>query len=163
VGVSLTAEELEARRRQQVFVGIFSNPCARASSERDEYLFDMDQALLLVETHKYYTGQLWLFEKMGMYQMVVQHFLERISTHKANGNVLAAADCRQEVVRKCLNHGDKDPNIWVQVLTHFANSYTGWDREEESIKEVLQHVEEDGLLPPMRVVKVVVIDSGPAP
>ncbi len=63
----LLPAELEARRRREVFEGILMNPIAQ---------YDYDQALLLVETHNYHSGQLWLFEKLGMYPMVVQHFLE---------------------------------------------------------------------------------------
>ena len=42
----------------------------------------------------------------------------------------------------------------LQVLTHFAQNYSGLDKEEESIKDVLVHIDSEGLLPPMRVIKV---------
>ena len=42
----------------------------------------------------------------------------------------------------------------LQVLTHFAQNCSGLDKEEESIKDVLVHIDSEGLLPPMRVIKV---------
>jgi hypothetical protein len=63
----LSAAALDSKRDDEVLRGILDNPAAN---------YDLDHALVLVEMHNYKAGQLYLFEKLEMYPMVVQHWLE---------------------------------------------------------------------------------------
>ncbi len=47
----------------------------------------------------------------------------------------------------CFRH--KDPNLWVQALSYFASK----DNCQKQIVEVLQHVEDYHLMPPLMVVQ----------
>ena len=58
---------MEQKRDREVLEDILENPNAN---------YDIDHALVLVEMHRYRPGQLFLFEKLHMYPMVVQHYLE---------------------------------------------------------------------------------------
>ena len=73
---------------------------------------------------------------------------------KAEGRIADAKAARRTVVKKCKALGDKDPTIWIQVLTSFAKEYSGSPDDEESIKDVLKHVDEESLLPPLLVIQV---------
>ncbi len=44
--------------------------------------------------------------------------------------------------------------LCAQVLTSFAKEYTGSPDDEDSIKDVLRHIDEESLLPPLLVIQV---------
>lgn len=141
-----TAAALEHKRDREVLEDILENPSAN---------YDLDHALVLVEMYRYRPGQLFLFEKLHMYPMVVQHYLELAGVYKAEGRTADAKNARRTVVKKCKALGDKDPTIWIQVLTSFAKEYTGSIDDEDSIKDVLRHIDEESLLPPLLVIQIV--------
>lgn len=68
--------------------------------------YDVNHALVLVQGAEFKPGQLYLYERLQMYHMVIQHHLD--------------AGDMDAVVKTCRRHGTKDPNLWIQVLSVMA-------------------------------------------
>lgn len=141
-------DETNAQREERIMDGILAN-------EHADY--DMDHALVLVQMHGFKAGQLFLYEQLEMYHMVIQHYMEEATGHAEAGRIDEARDARRTIISKCVEFGEQDPNLWVLVLTYLADSYTNSnDRDEdEAIQEVLEHIESAALLPPLLVVQLV--------
>ena len=71
--------------------------------------YDGDHALVLVQQYHFEPGMMYLYEKKKMYHMLVQR-------HMDSGN-------HQAILMTCRKYGQRDPNLWVQVLTYLTNSY----------------------------------------
>lgn len=117
--------------------------------------YDEDHALVLVQMHGFREGQLCLYERLKMFPMVVQHYMEVADSAAADGNARKAADARRTILSKCREYEVNDPNLWVQVLSFFVNSYRGTPDEKACISEVLATIDEEKLLPPLLVISVV--------
>jgi hypothetical protein len=70
--------------------------------------------------------------------MVIQHHIE--------------AHDSQSIIKNCKKFGNsgRGPNLWVQVLTHFATQ----DDCEDEIQQVLQYINRSNILPPLLVVQI---------
>ena len=99
--------------------------------------YDADQALIMCQVHKHRPATLYLLERLRMYKELVQYHMD----HNEHKNVITA----------CKKFGDRDPSIWVQVLTYFANKSEDCRNE---ISEVLKVIDQQNLLPPLRVVEI---------
>ena len=71
--------------------------------------YDADHALVLVQQYHFEPGMMYLYEKRKMYHMLVQR-------HMDSGN-------HHAILATCRKYGQRDPNLWVQVLTYLAESY----------------------------------------
>jgi hypothetical protein len=101
-----------------------------------------------VQAHHFKEGQLFLYDKKGMWDMVVQHY-------KDTGNTRGMID-------ECTRRGDREPGLWLQVL-HFFTELGGEGQEQKMLSEeqqgqlaeVLAQIESAKLLPPLTVLKIV--------
>jgi hypothetical protein len=101
------------------------------------------------QAHHFKEGQLFLYDKKGMWDMVVQHY-------KDTGNTRGMID-------ECTRRGDREPGLWLQVLHFFADMGQGESQEQEmlgeeqqgQLEEVLSQIEAAKLLPPLTVLKIV--------
>jgi vacuolar protein sorting-associated protein 11 len=71
--------------------------------------YDADHALVLVQQYHFEPGMMYLYEKRKMYHMLVQRYMDS-GNHRA-------------ILATCRKYGQRDPNLWVQVLTYLAASY----------------------------------------
>jgi hypothetical protein len=71
--------------------------------------YDGDHALVLVQQYHFEPGMMYLYEKKKMYHMLVQR-------HMDSGN-------HQAILMACRKYGQRDTNLWVQVLTYLTSSY----------------------------------------
>jgi hypothetical protein len=103
--------------------------------QRKNATYDLDHALILAQMHDFKDGILFLYEKAGLFQQILLYHMEHCDY--------------TSVMTTCKRHGHKDPNLWVQALSFFSS------RKEckEHIAEVLQHVEEGELMPPLMVIQ----------
>eukprot|EP01114_Cavostelium_apophysatum_P016791 TRINITY_DN4846_c1_g1_i1.p1 TRINITY_DN4846_c1_g1~~TRINITY_DN4846_c1_g1_i1.p1 ORF type:complete len:953 (+),score=293.87 TRINITY_DN4846_c1_g1_i1:58-2916(+) len=102
-----------------------------------ESKYDDDHALVLCKIHDFKEGLLYIYEKLALYNEIVEYYMEN------NEN--------ENVIRACKKYSDRDPNLWVEVLTYFANKQEDCHKE---IKEVLVYIDRDNLLPPLQVVQI---------
>ncbi|CAI8032330.1 Vacuolar protein sorting-associated protein 11 homolog [Geodia barretti] len=124
IGACRTPEERTAKEKR-----------ALELMQRKNATFDLDHALVLAQIHDFKSGILFLYEKAGLFQQILQYHMEH--------------NDYQSVMATCKRHGRKDPNLWVQALSFFSSR-----REcKGQIPEVLQHIDEDQLMPPLMVIQ----------
>jgi hypothetical protein len=100
--------------------------------------YDTEHVLVLVQSMNYKEGVLKMYERLGLHYDIVQYYMEQHDY--------------ENVIASCNKYGDLDPNLWVQVLSYFANAE---DQEfEDEIANILQKIEKDNLLPPLLVVQI---------
>ena len=58
--------------------------------------------------------------------------------------------CGQNQHASLCVHSRQDPNLWVQALSYFASC----EKCKDYIAEVLHHIEENHLMPPLMVVQM---------
>ena len=79
-----------------------------------------------------------LYERKGLHGQILKIHIE-------HNNVEAALDtCRQ--------FGPQDPNLWIQALQLIGN-IEGKKVREEHIEEILQTIDEQGLMSPLMVIR----------
>jgi len=99
--------------------------------------FDIDHALVLVQIRNFQAGMLCLYDKLRLYQEIVMFYMENSDY--------------ENVIRSCETYGDRDPNLWVQVLSYFSAKEEDCQKE---LSEVLSNIEKNNLLPPLQVVQI---------
>lgn len=81
VGRPETAAEKKSRE-DHALNAILDNPAAD---------YDADHALVLVQSHGFKQGQLYLYERLRMYHMVVQHYMDEATNAARAGRKADAA------------------------------------------------------------------------
>lgn len=99
--------------------------------------YDVDHALVLCQTHDFKVGVLYLYEKMQLYHEIMQYYME----NNEYGQIVESAK----------KFGKKDNYLWVEALSYFAGVEEDCQAE---IREVLKNIDEENLLPPLRVVQI---------
>jgi len=99
--------------------------------------FDLDHALVLTKMYDFKEGVLYLYEKVKLFKEIVQYHMD----NNEYANVLAC----------CKKYGDKDPNLWVHVLSYFAQKDDDCQKE---IVEILNTIDKKNLLPPLQVIQI---------
>nr|XP_043898783.1 vacuolar protein sorting-associated protein 11 homolog [Solea senegalensis] len=101
-----------------------------------------DKALVLCQMHNFKEGVLYLYEKGKLYQQIMHYHMQNEEYGK--------------VVEACKRYGDQEGCLWEQALGYFA-------RKEEDCKayisEVLHHIDQNNLMPPLLVVQTLAHNS----
>eukprot|EP01027_Heterolobosea_sp_BB2_P011996 GEZU01017408.1.p1 GENE.GEZU01017408.1~~GEZU01017408.1.p1 ORF type:complete len:1030 (+),score=311.54 GEZU01017408.1:190-3090(+) len=103
--------------------------------------YDPQHALVLVQSHNFREGILYLYEKLGLHHDIIQYYMDQKDY--------------KNIIESCKKYGDKESgdkqNMWVQVLSYFAE--IGLEAEQQ-IVEVLNYIDRDNLLPPLMVIQI---------
>nr|CAG4716293.1 unnamed protein product [Naegleria fowleri] len=99
--------------------------------------YDKEHVLVLVQSQNFKEGVLKMYDSLGLHYYIIQYYMEQRNY--------------KNVITACNQYGDKDPNLWVQVLTYFA---TLEDDVEQEIATVLEKIEKEEILPPLLVVQI---------
>jgi len=91
----------------------------------------------LCKMHDFRDGLLYLYQRLALYHEILQYHME----NNEYANVIQAAK----------KYGDKDNNLWLQVLSYFASKDENCQKE---ITEVLGYIDRDNLLPPLLVIQI---------
>lgn len=117
--------------------------------------YDLSQALLLMHSFQFESGELFLLEKMHSSDLILQKYIE-------SGN-------EKGIMRVLRREGRKDPELYLQVLTYFVElSMNSHGVSEEDVREdsddddekwdliceVLSLIEKERILTPMQVVPI---------
>jgi hypothetical protein len=106
--------------------------------ENPDSNYDTEHVLVLVQSMNFKEGVLKMYERLRLHYDIVQYYMEQRDY--------------TNVINACNKYGDLDPNLWVQVLSYFANAE---DKDfEDEITSILQKIEKDNLLPPLLVVQI---------
>eukprot|EP01083_Nonionella_stella_P075667 205784_1 len=99
--------------------------------------YDANHALVLAKMYHFEPGVIFLYEKLRLYHEIVQHHMER-------GD-------KTQILRSCNKYRGSDESLWLQALTYFVRL----DEDcSDEIREILQNIERENLLPPLMVVQI---------
>ncbi len=100
--------------------------------------YDINLALIVCQLHNFKAGLLFLYEKKGMHERILQY-------HVDNNDHL-------NIMETCKRFGQTEPNLWIQALHYFSK------REEfnskDYIMQILANIEKFHLLSPLMVIKI---------
>ena len=99
--------------------------------------YDVDHALFLCQVNNFVPGQLFLYEKNGLYHDIL--FCHMGTNAYAN------------VIEACEKFGDKEPSLWIHALEFFACATVD---VRIYIADILTNIEQKELLPPLIVVQI---------
>ncbi|XP_074656340.1 vacuolar protein sorting-associated protein 11 homolog [Tubulanus polymorphus] len=104
--------------------------------------YDVNQALVLCQMNDFKDGILFMYEKAKLYSQILRYHMEHSEYI--------------DIISKCKKFGMTDPSLWVQALSYFAKRE---DNCRTQIMEVLTHIDEQNLLPPLLVVQTLANNS----
>ncbi|RHY25934.1 hypothetical protein DYB32_008003 [Aphanomyces invadans] len=102
--------------------------------------YDEDHALILMQMHG--TGKRYLYQKLHMYHMLVQHHMEE------GDNVAVLEQVKQ--------HGESNPNLWLLALKYFSEK-KGNDPTYTHLQTLLSWMDSSSKslqIPPLQVVAI---------
>ncbi|KAF5383483.1 hypothetical protein D9757_006137 [Collybiopsis confluens] len=109
--------------------------------------YDTTHALILCSSRGYTKGLVLLWEKLGMYEDVLRFWIERDQEGSTPG---ASA----EVVRHLKVYGADHPRLYTLVLRFLTSSPELLSRHIGDVKQVIQHIDKEGILPPLGIIQV---------
>lgn len=99
--------------------------------------YDTEHVLVLVQSYGFREGILKMYEKLSLHYDIVQYYME-VKDH-------------ENLIQSCIKYGSNDPNMWIQVLSYFANENEPYEKE---ILQILSKIEKDDILPPLLVIQI---------
>lgn len=99
--------------------------------------YDTEHILVLVQTYGFREGILKMYERLNLYNDIIQYFMEQNDYYN--------------IIQTCLKNGSDDRNMWIQVLSFFANGDLPFESE---IQTLLNRIEKDDILPPLMVIQI---------
>lgn len=118
----------EAEKKKEKALELLKNPEAH---------YVVDHAMILAKMYDFKPGLLYLYDRCKLYKEILQYYMD-------NNEYIS-------ILSQCKKHGDKDPSLWVQALSYFAEK-DGDCRKE--ITEILNTISHRNLLPPLQVVQI---------
>ena len=100
---------------------ILSNPHAN---------YDEEEALILVQTYNCFEGQLFLYKKLKMYNLLLEYYVYHNDS--------------QNAISLCKQVEETDSNLWIQLLTILSQAET---INIELIQEILDYIEKNQVVP----------------
>lgn len=111
------------------------------------YPYTIEHAFILCTTEECTPGLLFLYERLGMVDAIVQHWVAE-SEHDASGAsaaLLAAVD----------TFGRTHPEVYISVLQFLVSKAEVLVHHRQDFLRLLDHVDQQGLLSPIEVVQLV--------
>ena len=109
--------------------------------------YDTIHALILCSSHGYTEGLVLLWERMGMYEDVLRFWMDKDKEGKSPG---ASA----QVVSHLKRYGRDHPHLYPLVLRFLTSTSELLVRHQEDVKDTVQHIDEEGILPPLGVIQI---------
>jgi vacuolar protein sorting-associated protein 11 len=113
----------------------------------DAIPYDTTHALILCSSHGYTEGLVLLWEKMGMHEDVLRFWMDK---DKEGTNPGASA----QVVSHLKRYGSNRPHLYPLVLRFLTSTSELLARHQEDVKDVVQHIDEEKILPPLGVIQI---------
>ncbi|KAK0463502.1 uncharacterized protein EV420DRAFT_1518537 [Desarmillaria tabescens] len=113
----------------------------------DTIPYDPTHALILCSSRGYTEGLVLLWERMGMYEDVLRFWMDR----EKEGTVSGAST---EVVKHLKQYGSGNPQLYPLVLRFLTSTPELLSRHQEDVKDVLEHINQEGIMPPLGVIQV---------
>ncbi len=113
----------------------------------DTIPYDRTHALILCSTRGYTEGLVLLWERMGLYEDVLRFWMDR----EKEGTAPSAS---AEVVKHLKQYGPGNPQLYPLVLRFLTSTPELLTRHQEDVKDVLEHINQEGIMPPLGVIQV---------
>lgn len=98
--------------------------------------YDVPQAMVLCKLNNFHEGLLYLYQKSGHYQLILNHYIKLKDS--------------QMMIKCCQDHGSSQPSLWIYALWFFAEN-PGTDSQ---IILILNEIERNKLLSPLMVISI---------
>jgi hypothetical protein len=115
----------------------------------DSIPYDSTHALILCSTHRFTQGLVLLWEKMGMYEDVLRFWMDQ---HKEGAASSSGASAK--VIEHLMHYGSEHPHLYELVLRFLTSTPELLERHRDDVKGILEYIDEEGLMPPLRVIQV---------
>jgi len=109
--------------------------------------YDPTHALILCSSRVYTPGLVLLWEKMGMHEDVLRFWMDRDKEG-------TAPDASLQVVHHLKLYGGTRPHLYPLVLRFLTSTPELLSRHMEDIAEVLEHINQEKIIPPLGVIQV---------
>jgi hypothetical protein len=113
----------------------------------DSIPYETTHALILCSSHVYTEGLVLLWEKLGMYEDILRFWIDK----DKEGTVPEAS---VQVITHLKRYGSDHPHLYPLVLRFLTSTPELLSRHQEDVKDVVQHIDEEGILPPLGVIQI---------
>ncbi|WFC97795.1 Vacuolar protein sorting-associated protein 11 [Malassezia yamatoensis] len=113
----------------------------------DYFPYSIEHALVLCSVSQCTPGILFLYERLGMYESIIEHW-----NHAGESSEEGAPSKLIDVLKQ---FGDIRPDLYVSVLKIFATSREMSNGQNANFQWVLDQIDERNLLSPLEVVQIV--------
>lgn len=117
----------------------------------DSIPYDSTHALILCSTHRFTQGLVLFWEKMGMYEDVLRFWMDQ---HKEGGAAASSSGASAKVIEHLMHYGSEHPHLYELVLRFLTSTPELLERHRDDVKGILEYIDEEGLMPPLRVIQV---------
>ena len=100
--------------------------------------YDVDQALVLVQMHNFEEGQLFLYERLQMHEMMLKLYINA-------GDV-------EHAIQLCKEHKTEDSSLWTQLLIIYSEMDS---LDTGKLNEVLNYIYENRIISPLLALQLV--------
>ncbi|KAL7410424.1 hypothetical protein BDY24DRAFT_436415 [Mrakia frigida] len=134
----------------------------RLLEQGDKIPYDPTHALILCSTNGFTEGLVELWEKLGMYEDVVRFWMEKEredededGDEEGKGSTTPTPrHASEEVLSRLRLYGPTQPQLYPLVLRFLTSSNALLARHGEDLKEVLETIDEERIMPTLEVVQV---------
>ncbi|KAI7820795.1 hypothetical protein BC939DRAFT_217617 [Gamsiella multidivaricata] len=134
-GSTMQVAEMNRRMKER---NIKKEKCLKLLNET-EISYDTNHALVLCHMAGFDEGIVFLYERMKMYTDILRLWIERDNTAK---------------VIECLRkYGPLEPSLYPLTLSYFSSSPGRLTSATPELLKVLDHIDQQDLLPPLQVVQ----------
>lgn len=119
-----------------------------------QYAYTQSQALLLCATDGFADGLLYLYEQLGMVEETMQYWIDQTLETDANDSAASehASNRVLDVLDRC---GEEDTNLYIMALHFLTSRESILRRHADQFHDVLNKINELGLLNTLEVVQLV--------
>jgi hypothetical protein len=133
--------------------GVFDQNVMRDKALRvlrnDSLPYDRTHALILCSTHAFTPGLVFIWEKLGMFEDVLRFWID-----KHNNDPTNYPKASEKVVEHLMQYGPEHPELYPLVLRFLTSTPELLKKHEEDVKAMVDHVDEEGIIPPLGVIQV---------
>lgn len=119
---------------------------------RSQLPYDPTHALILCSTHGFINGLVLLWEKLGMYEDIIRFWIDRFKSGTDNSASQKVVDCLMTYGSG--NTVEPQNQLYPIVLRFLTSTPELLGKHREDLKGILEHVEEQGIMPPLGVVQL---------
>ncbi|BGP53141.1 hypothetical protein JCM8202_004725 [Rhodotorula sphaerocarpa] len=115
---------------------------------REEVPYDATQALLVCTTRNFEEGFVLLYELFGMYEEVVQYWIDASSAEPQQTSLSS------RIVRSLRRYGPSCPSLYRTVLTHIVTAPELLSRHQADVVDILDEIDARRIMPAVEVVQI---------